>query len=63
MPLVEAMACGKPVITTASGPARDFCSEETAYLIAAEVVPVPDDLPADQLWHLRTPCSSALTYF
>jgi glycosyltransferase involved in cell wall biosynthesis len=45
MPLLEAMACGKPVVTTAAGPALDFCSEETAYLIPAEERLVPDPLP------------------
>jgi glycosyltransferase involved in cell wall biosynthesis len=45
MPLLEAMACGKPVVTTAAGPALDFCSAETAYLIPAEETLVPDPLP------------------
>ena len=33
MPLVEAMACGKPVVTTAAAPALEFCSQEFANLI------------------------------
>ena len=45
MPLAEAMACGTPVVTTAAGPAMEFCSTETAYLISAEEVPVPDEPP------------------
>jgi glycosyltransferase involved in cell wall biosynthesis len=45
MPLLEAIACGKPVITTALGPSRDFCSEETAYLISADEEEVPDEPP------------------
>jgi glycosyltransferase involved in cell wall biosynthesis len=45
MPLVEAMACGKPVVTTAAGPALEFCSNETAWLIPATEVPVPDPPP------------------
>jgi glycosyltransferase involved in cell wall biosynthesis len=45
MPLLEAMACGKPVITTALGPSRDFCSKETAYLVAAREEEVPDEPP------------------
>ena len=45
MPLLEAMACGKTVITTAQGPAQDFCSEKTAYLVAAREEQVPDEPP------------------
>ena len=45
MPLLEAMACGKPAITTAQGPSQDFCSEKTAYLIPAREEEVPDDPP------------------
>jgi glycosyltransferase involved in cell wall biosynthesis len=45
MPLVEAMACGKPVLTTAAGPALEFCSTESAYLISATEVRVPDPPP------------------
>jgi glycosyltransferase involved in cell wall biosynthesis len=45
MPLVEAMACGKPVITTALGPSQEFCSPETSYLVPAREVEVPDALP------------------
>jgi glycosyltransferase involved in cell wall biosynthesis len=43
MPLLEAMACGKPAITTAQGPSQDFCSEKTAYLIPARKEEVPAD--------------------
>jgi len=45
MPLLESMACGKPVITTALGPSTDFCSTKTAYLIAAREEEVGDDPP------------------
>jgi glycosyltransferase involved in cell wall biosynthesis len=41
MPLLEAMACGKPVITTAEGPAAEFCPPEFSYLIPAKNVPIP----------------------
>lgn len=45
MPLLESMACGKPVITTALGPSTDFCSTKTAFLIAAREEEVGDDPP------------------
>jgi glycosyltransferase involved in cell wall biosynthesis/tetratricopeptide (TPR) repeat protein len=45
MPLIEAMACGKPVITTAEGPSRDFCLSENSYLIPAREVQIPDPPP------------------
>ena len=40
-PLAEAMACGKPVITTAEGPSQEFCTPKCAYLIPARTVPHP----------------------
>ncbi len=45
MPLVEAMACGKPVVTTDAGPAPEFCSREASYLIRATETLVPDIPP------------------
>jgi glycosyltransferase involved in cell wall biosynthesis len=45
MPLLEAMACGKPVITTADGPSKDFCDNTNSYLIPATTEPVPDQPP------------------
>jgi glycosyltransferase involved in cell wall biosynthesis len=45
MPLAEAMACGKPVVATARGPSEDLCSAETAYLIPAQEVEVPEPPP------------------
>jgi glycosyltransferase involved in cell wall biosynthesis len=45
LPLLEAQACGKPVITTAQGPAREFCSDKTAYFISAREITVPDEPP------------------
>lgn len=45
MPLLEALACAKPVITTAVGPARDFCDATNAYFIPAREALVPDDPP------------------
>jgi glycosyltransferase involved in cell wall biosynthesis len=35
LPVVEAMACGLPVIVTGAGPALDYATDETAYLIPA----------------------------
>ncbi len=35
LPIVEAMACGLPVIVTGAGPVPDYASEETAFLIPA----------------------------
>jgi glycosyltransferase involved in cell wall biosynthesis len=46
MPNVEAMACGRPIITTEQGPSQDYCSPQTAYLIPAKQTTVPDDPPA-----------------
>jgi glycosyltransferase involved in cell wall biosynthesis len=45
MPLIEAMACGKPIITTGEGPAVEFCSEQEGYLIPAKEVEVPEPAP------------------
>ena len=45
MPLMEAMACGKPVVTTAAGPAVEFCPAENSYLVRAKEVEAPDDPP------------------
>jgi glycosyltransferase involved in cell wall biosynthesis len=38
------MACGKPVITTCEGPAREFCPADCSYLISARNVPVPEGI-------------------
>ena len=57
MPLIEAMACGKPVITTGEGPATEFCSANDGYLVRATEVPVPDPAPP------VGPLSSEWTWF
>jgi glycosyltransferase involved in cell wall biosynthesis len=44
MPLIEAMACGKPVIATGEGPAPEFCPPGCSYLISAKTVPVPNGI-------------------
>lgn len=41
MPLAEALACGKPVITTGLGPAREFCSSEASFFIPARIIEMP----------------------
>ena len=42
LPIVEAMACGLPVIVTGAGPALDYASDKTAYFIPAERRPLGD---------------------
>jgi glycosyltransferase involved in cell wall biosynthesis len=42
LPVVEAMACGLPVIVTGAGPALDYASDETAYLVPARRVELPE---------------------
>jgi len=39
VPMVEAMANGLAVIATATGPVFDYCSDETAFLVLARIVP------------------------
>ena len=36
LPIVEAMACGLPVIITGAGPVLDYASDKTAYFIPAK---------------------------
>jgi len=47
LPIVEAMACGLPVIATGRGPTLDYCDAETAYLLPADEVPYPYEWPDD----------------
>lgn len=42
LPVLEAMACGKPVITTGYGAALDFCDPGVAYLVPAREVALPE---------------------
>ncbi|MGH9396151.1 MAG: glycosyltransferase [Terriglobia bacterium] len=42
MPLAEALACGKAVITTGLGPSREFCPPEASYFIPAKTTEIMD---------------------
>jgi glycosyltransferase involved in cell wall biosynthesis/tetratricopeptide (TPR) repeat protein len=42
LPIAEALACGRPVIVTGVGAARDFCNERNAYLIPARLMHFPE---------------------
>ena len=42
-PIFEAMACGLPVIAANEGPALDFCSKETAYLLLSRRLKLPQE--------------------
>ncbi|MGA8073804.1 MAG: glycosyltransferase [Candidatus Acidiferrales bacterium] len=55
MPLAEALACGKPVITTGLGPAREFCPESASYFIDATAVPMLE--PPNHLGPLANDCT------
>lgn len=48
LPLAEALACGKPVIATAAGPAPEFCPPEAAWWVAADEQIVPRALQPPQ---------------
>ncbi len=43
--VAEAMALGKPVITTAWSSTMEFTTEENSYLVPANVIPVPKGTP------------------
>jgi glycosyltransferase involved in cell wall biosynthesis len=64
LPVLEAMACGLPVIVTGQGAAADYCDESRAYLLAAQVRPlersrVGDKETVGQPWLLE-PDAAAL---
>jgi glycosyltransferase involved in cell wall biosynthesis/tetratricopeptide (TPR) repeat protein len=42
LPVAEAMACGLPVVVTGAGPALDYASAETAFLVPARRVELPE---------------------
>lgn len=52
--IVEAMACGLPVIVTGAGPAAEYCSEEAGYFVPATQVPVPQEVWPPSLATERT---------
>jgi FkbM family methyltransferase len=64
LPVAEAMSCGLPVIVTGHGAALDFCDDETAYLIPAQVVPFHEkracDLDTVDYPHLAEPDGNEL---
>ncbi|MCS6860245.1 MAG: tetratricopeptide repeat protein, partial [Abditibacteriales bacterium] len=55
LPILEAMACGLPVIVTDYGPTRDYCSEDTAYLVPAREVEIPPALWGNQFKTVHPP--------
>jgi glycosyltransferase involved in cell wall biosynthesis len=44
IPCIEAMSCGKPVITTNFGGQTDFCTNETGWIIGGELKEVKHEL-------------------
>ncbi|GAC1580087.1 MAG: hypothetical protein NVS3B7_14480 [Candidatus Elarobacter sp.] len=49
LPMLEALACGLPVIATAGGAADDFLTDEVAYRVVAQRVPLPGALRNEPL--------------
>ena len=45
LPIAEALACGKRVVTTALGPAREFCVPASTLYVSAREVEVPEEPP------------------
>jgi GT2 family glycosyltransferase/2-polyprenyl-3-methyl-5-hydroxy-6-metoxy-1,4-benzoquinol methylase len=43
LPILEAMACGRPVIVTDAGPVREFCPDDAGLFVPAARVPFVED--------------------
>lgn len=41
LPMIEAMACGLPIIAPDKGPSQDFCTPESAYLVPSREIRLP----------------------
>ncbi|WP_165279881.1 glycosyltransferase family 4 protein [Paenibacillus protaetiae] len=59
LPIIEAMACGIPVILPDKGPSADFCSADTAYLVdsteVATIQPAIGSVPIlSDVWWINT---------
>lgn len=67
LPIAEAMACGVPVLVTGYGAALDFCREEHAYLLPAQVARFSDkrldDMPTVDFPYWAEPDRDALRYW
>lgn len=50
MPMLEAMACGLPLIVTDAGPVREFCPDDVATFVPARPLRFPDN----RVDHLET---------
>lgn len=44
MPCIEAMACGKPVITSNFGGQMDYCNEENSFIIGGEMTEIKHEI-------------------